>query len=126
MTSAMQCKHIPDRPVLEFLASLDRPATIHDREGEVPYDHSVVRAMPDGVPQKLVRAKMAMLMRRELVDGCTCGCRGDFEITRRGRAFLLPDYPDEISAEQITAIQALVDASRPAGQVLTPISTPGW
>lgn len=37
-----------------------------------------------------------------------------------------PDYPDEISDEQLAAIQALVDASRPAGQVLTPIGPAGW
>lgn len=89
----MQCKDIPDLPILQFLAG--------------PYDgwpvpgwgtwfwgrvykpeNSVVRAMPEGIPAKLVRAKMAMLIRRGLVDGCSCGCRGDYELTSKGEAYL--------------------------------------
>ena len=33
------------------------------------------------IPEKVVRAKAKRLIRRGLVTGCTCGCRGDFEIT---------------------------------------------
>lgn len=33
-------------------------------------------------------AVMNRLIRRKLVDGCTCGCRGDFEITDAGEAFI--------------------------------------
>lgn len=38
---------------------------------------------PD-LPAKVVRAKMAALIRRGLLDGCTCGCRGDFWVTDLG------------------------------------------
>jgi hypothetical protein len=126
MAKRMQCKDIPDRPILEFIASLGEPAILLDRDGDVPYEHSVVRAMPDGTPPNLVRAKMAMLLRRDLVDGCVCGCRGDFELTRRGRAFLMPDYPDEITPRILDAIKALVHTSQPVDQVLTTIGKPGW
>jgi predicted transcriptional regulator len=44
--------------------------------------------MPDETPVKLARAKMGMLIRRGLVDGCTCGCRGDFELTAKGADLL--------------------------------------
>lgn len=86
----MQCKDIPDIPVLRFLAG--------------PYDgwpvpgwgtwfwsddykpaNSVLNAMPAGTPPKLALAKMKVLIRRKLVSGCPCGCRGDFEITEAGR-----------------------------------------
>lgn len=39
-----------------------------------------------GVPEKVVVAKLKALKRRGLVDGCTCGCRGDFTLVDlRGR-----------------------------------------
>lgn len=90
-TAPHACKDIPDEPVLRFL--LDG----RDQTGwRVPgwatwfagYDNSVQQAMPPHTPAKLARAKMAMLIRRGLVSGCTCGCRGDFEITSKGLAFL--------------------------------------
>ena len=85
----MQCKDIPDRAIIAFIESLDgRWGTWFDY-GEEPPENSVVRAMPPGTPPKLVRAKMAGLIRRGLISGCACGCRGDFEITDKGRVQLL-------------------------------------
>lgn len=37
------------------------------------------------VPAKLMVAKCARLVGRGLLTGCTCGCRGDFELTDAGR-----------------------------------------
>lgn len=85
----LQCKHIPDGPVLAFLAAYAEdewcnwydlavlPASVAGR--------SVRRAMPPGTPDKLVLAKMRMLLDRGVVTGCGCGCRGDFVITDKGR-----------------------------------------
>ena len=88
----MKCKDIPDRPILEFLVSLNgRWANWFWYEGIESNPGNTVRlAMPDGpnLPDKLVMAKMSKLMRRGLVDGCDCGCRGDFEITQKGMLFL--------------------------------------
>lgn len=39
-------------------------------------------------PFKVRLAKMRGLVKRGLVDGCTCGCRGDFTITPKGIARL--------------------------------------
>lgn len=36
-----------------------------------------------GVPEKVVRAKAKRLIQRGLIDGCVCGCRGDFQISGR-------------------------------------------
>lgn len=76
----MQCKDIPELPVLQFLASLNRWATRFSG-----LDNSIQQAMPAQTPDKLVRAKMASLIRRKLVDGCICGCRGDYELTPAGQ-----------------------------------------
>jgi hypothetical protein len=32
---------------------------------------------------------LKFLIKRGLVSGCTCGCRGDFEITQKGLDFLM-------------------------------------
>jgi hypothetical protein len=42
---------------------------------------TVQDAMPTGTPPKLQLAKMRMLIRRGIVQGCPCGCRGDFYLT---------------------------------------------
>lgn len=79
----MQCKDIPDRPILEFLlAHKGQWCTWFGGE------RSVTRAMPATIPPKLGLAKMKTLIRRGLVCGCPCGCRGDFEITEKGEAWL--------------------------------------
>jgi hypothetical protein len=92
----VQAKDIPVTPVLEFLKELAGAESAQyapvgtlsvGAEGEMP-PNSVLRAMPAGVPFKVAVAKMASLVRRGLVDGCTCGCRGDFELTENGQVHL--------------------------------------
>ena len=41
-----------------------------------------------GIPEVYQRAKMRRLIKRGLVRGCGCGCRGDFEITPKGIEFI--------------------------------------
>ena len=36
-------------------------------------------------PLKVVVAKCGQLIWRGLMNGCTCGCRGDFRLTHAGR-----------------------------------------
>lgn len=87
----MQCKDIPDRPILTALR--DAPwLKCHDITSwgtmHFGFPNSVQNWMPPEVPQKLAQAKMRSLVSRGLVDGCCCGCRGDFEITKKGVEFL--------------------------------------
>lgn len=80
----MQCKDTPDKDILKFLVNLNgRWATWFDG-----YDHSVINCMPKGTTEKLALAKMSKLIKRGLVNGCNCGCRGDFVITEKGKEFL--------------------------------------
>lgn len=37
------------------------------------------------VPRRLLLAKLGHMERRGLIDGCTCGCRGDFRVLEKGR-----------------------------------------
>lgn len=87
-----QCKDIPDRPILEWLSAQKNVATWFNYEGQPLWlPLPVWLAMPDGkdLPGPLVIAKMQSLIKRGLVDGCSCGCRGDYKITPKGRQFLL-------------------------------------
>ena len=43
--------------------------------------------------EKLVLAKCRGLIDRGLLNGCTCGCRGDFELTDKGERFLAEAVP---------------------------------
>lgn len=79
-----QCKDISDRPILEFLLS-HKGNWCNWYFGD---ERDVHLAMPENTPEKLVLAKMRMLIRRGAVTGCPCGCRGDFEITEKGEALL--------------------------------------
>lgn len=82
----MQCKDIPTRPILEFLAGLNgRWAVWYLYEG---CTNSVQLAMPPDLPAPLILAKMRKLIRSGLLDGCPCGCRGDYVLTDKGRAYL--------------------------------------
>jgi hypothetical protein len=86
----MQAKDIPEAPIMEFLGKLApyQAAGWHNltpREGCCP---TVIDAMPPGTPQKVALAKMRALIKRGLIDGCACGCRGDF--TLKGQ--LMKDY----------------------------------
>lgn len=91
----MQCKDVPDAPILRFLAQ--RPGVWHSWLSHSEKD--VDRAMPKDTPPKLVLAKMRTLMRRKLVDGCGCGCRGDFVITELGQAWLVALDTDTMTAD---------------------------
>jgi hypothetical protein len=100
----MQCKDIPDLPVLDFIGRCERGEVAHsfkDRGKTVTFfpnatwfdyeprpGNSALHAMPPGTVAELALAKIRMLKRRGLVDGCVCGCRGDFELTDKGRALV--------------------------------------
>ncbi len=86
----MQCKDIPDTPILAFLAGPYEGwpvAGLATWFGAPSYQppNSVLNAMPPETPEKLGLAKMRQMIRRRVVDGCPCGCRGDFVITAKGR-----------------------------------------
>lgn len=93
----MKCSDIPTRPILEFLAKHQDAWCTHSPPNE--HMSSVTLAMPEGTPEKLVHAKMRMLLKRGLVMGCGCGCRGDWEISNKGCRLLKTPFghPDDVA-----------------------------
>ena len=82
----IQAKHVDKLSILQFLKDLnDQWACIYKPDDECPLvESSVWNVIPMDIPYKVGVAAMANLMKRGLVTGCTCGCRGDFEITEKG------------------------------------------
>lgn len=71
-----QAKDISDA---DMLASVAR----HERgEGGWAMTWDIEPDFP-GFPPKVVLAKLRKLLKRGLIDGCGCGCRGDWEIVEQ-------------------------------------------
>ena len=64
----MQAKDLPDAALLDRLTTTAWIAT-WDLQAQLP-----------GVPPKVVLAKLRSLRKRHLVQGCGCGCRGDWHL----------------------------------------------
>jgi hypothetical protein len=75
----MQCKDIDDRMFLTAVVT----AAVYKDLGSNRWELAKLLDLP----MPLVLAKAAGLIRRGLLDGCTCGCRGDFLLTEKGKAF---------------------------------------
>lgn len=92
----MQCKDIPDLPILEFLAAQKNERGSYTWSTHSSKEHSgpmptVRNAMPALNPSqwKLAPAKMNQLIRRGMVAGDTClDGRGDYVITLNGLVHL--------------------------------------
>jgi len=81
----MQTKDIPEAPIIEFLLKQNRPTGWHALGGTLGGTSlmpSVRDAFPHGTPDNMILSKMRSLIKRGIVNGCACGCRGDFTIAR--------------------------------------------
>lgn len=93
----LSCKDIPDEA---FLTAVTAASNFwHDGNPFLPVPRLVVDAMLVGsgcaegmklgvavafhshIPEKLMIAKARKLIWRGLMDGCCCGCRGDWQVT---------------------------------------------
>lgn len=89
----VQAKDIPDVAILEIVArktSTRMPDSSHDYPFATMFD---VEPHFSDWPWKVVHAKVRALIRRGLLDGCDCGCRGDWSLTEKGRVFLAQAEP---------------------------------
>lgn len=108
--ATMQAKDIPDEVFIAVVAACQvrqaeewgSPSAWCHRQ-DVTTELSQVMGVE--VPWKVVLAKAAKLIKRKRMDGCTCGCRGDFDL--RG-------YPDDPFATP-PLIDGSGDGLRPIG-----------
>lgn len=76
----MQCKDIPDQPIIDFFYSLNGA---WGTWFNIDSPNTVVKVFPPNTPDKLVRSKMKSLDKKGFITGCHCGCRGDYELTSK-------------------------------------------
>lgn len=77
---ATQAKHIPDDAIVDLVRSQGAKSSISWplKPGQRRWvmRGEIEAALPD-VPPKVVLAKIRSLLKRKLLGGCGCGCRGD-------------------------------------------------
>jgi len=76
----MKCSDISDKEVLETLNLTQGTWASHS--------WGLLGDYFKQFPPKLALAKMRQLYKRGFTGGCGCGCRGDWEITDKGLAFI--------------------------------------
>lgn len=91
----LQCKDIPDAPILAVIARQQH------KSGGVWLCAWYLEPYYSDFPDKLFRAKMGSLIKRGLVQGCACGCRGDYELTKKGVVSLANTYDNEYDFESV-------------------------
>lgn len=75
----VQAKHLSDEAVLAAIRSASNDGRWPGQKRRWVSRGDVEAAFPD-VPWKVVLAKLRSLLKRNVIDGCGCGCRGDFHI----------------------------------------------
>lgn len=83
----MQVKDIDKILVLTRIAEIQKTG----RSGTcfTGFPNSIGVSIPGGAAEKLQLAVMKNLIRKGLVEGCCCGCRGDFTLTEKGWEIVL-------------------------------------
>jgi len=76
MPKKVQAKDITDE---QFLAVVDRVCAEKKRWTHL---EDLEVALGPGISERPIRAKAKSLIKRRLITGCACGCRGDFERIR--------------------------------------------
>ncbi|MGW7398117.1 hypothetical protein ACWGH7_16650 [Streptomyces cyaneofuscatus] len=75
--STMQCKDIPDDLFLEAVRDSGRTPSGWATRWDV---QAALESLMGPVPGRVILAKARKLIKAEKMDGCTCGCRGDFQL----------------------------------------------
>jgi hypothetical protein len=91
----MQCKDIPNAA---FLDAVRHAPGVSSRPDSWRNRCSVQRELETVVgwlPERLFLAKARGLIRRRLLQGCPCGCRGDYELPE-WRTGVRPALPGEV------------------------------
>lgn len=72
----MQAKDIKDDEMLTALAA------VRGKNGAPNWSslYDVYVHFAGTIPQKVVLAKLRSMVKRHVIRGCACGCRGDFEL----------------------------------------------
>jgi hypothetical protein len=85
-----QAKHVP---IARVIRAISIEASNKAQQYAMPeafvyvHEEALMRHFPD-FPAKVVRARLRALRKRGYIDGCACGCRGDWNLEAPGRELL--------------------------------------
>lgn len=86
----METKDIPEIPILQFLHGLRGQIAIRHGIESMP-GQDIHGAFPAETPEKIITSKLKTLKRKGYIDGCPCGCSGQFTLTKMGAKLLMSD-----------------------------------
>jgi hypothetical protein len=117
-SKALQTKHLPDEPMLLFLLNSRREGT--DSCNAFPgFPDSIMGVYLPSISWKLVLSKAASMIRRGLISGCACGCRGQFRLTWKGLLQLRGRFPELFPYDyRFRGVQGTPLSHRRAGRVI--------
>jgi hypothetical protein len=102
MNNDVAAKDITDLAFLEALLSTSGPS------GRMGYwVNRTTLGKKLAFPEKVILAKARRLMKRGYIDGCDCGCRGDFTLLEKGREYMLDEYfrPVRLSSMSVITVE---------------------
>lgn len=76
----IQAKDIPEQPIIDYLIGLNGKWATHWTGMIMP--SITENAIPPNTPEKVILAKLRAMIKKGVIQGCACGCRGDFRIER--------------------------------------------
>jgi hypothetical protein len=91
----MQCKDIPDAAFLDAVRRTPGVSSQPDSWRNRWAVQAELETATGWIPERLFLAKARGLIRRKLLRGCPCGCRGDYELPAR-RTGVHPVLPGEV------------------------------
>jgi len=102
-----QAKDIPDEVMIDLVSSLQNIQRAYVDGRGLQYFRTSSASRFDiqnlwpSVPEKVILAKLRRLINRDVIDGCACGCRGDFRVlTSEEQSHL-----DQVSEKYTNVIQ---------------------
>ncbi len=117
----IQVKDIPDQAMIDLVDRLwNAPRAYMEGDNLVvfyPNGASTfdILKMWDSIPPKVIMAKLKKLVAANKLDGCTCGCRGEFTVVRADEKYLVEQYWEEAESVFKTR-QVLKSGNRNRGQ----------
>jgi hypothetical protein len=88
----IKCSDLDDMVILRFIHSCRTgcAAVTSDISAVLEVHHEEL--LKGGrIPFNLLKAKLKKLYKKELIEGCTCGCRGDYTLTLKGRCRIISE-----------------------------------
>lgn len=81
----MKCADIPDQAIIDAINQcIDEKTIEYGSQALWAHIWDLTPKFPE-FPERLVRAKLYKMIRAKKISGCTCGCRGDFEVIGQER-----------------------------------------